>query len=114
MTNLGEPEESPALRSASERLCLNLSRGLHAAAQPLAILRASLGASQTDRLSLFELRELAANSAAEVERVCTLFSALQQLVSIESVEPHLSPTPIAPLLAHVAVEGIEGKNDRSA
>jgi hypothetical protein len=106
MNSKGEAEKSPVLSSASERLCLNLSRGLHAAAQPLAILRASVGRGQTDRLSLDELRELLANSAAEVERVCTLFSGLQQLVSIESVEPHLSPTPIVPLLAQVA-DGVD-------
>lgn len=89
-------------RSATETLCLNLSQGIHAAAQPLAILRASLGNNYTDRMSVEELRELAASSALEVERVCTLFSCLQQLVSAESIKPHLSETSIQPLIAHVA------------
>jgi hypothetical protein len=34
--------------------------------------------------------------------VCALFSCLQQLVSTESIKPHLSETPLLPLLAHVA------------
>jgi hypothetical protein len=88
--------------SEAETLCMNLSQGMHAAAQPLAILRASLDNSQLDQMSTEELRELAASSAVEVERVCTLFSCLQQLVSTESIKPHLSEAPILPLLAHAA------------
>ncbi len=95
----------PAPISAAEVLCSNLSQGLHAAAQPLAILRASLGDSRIDRMSEEELRELAATTAIEVERVCTLFSCLQQLVSIECVKPHLIPTAALPLLAQ-AVDGV--------
>jgi hypothetical protein len=87
-------------------LCSNLSQGLHAAAQPLAILRASLDSSHSDRMSVEELRELAATSAVEVERVCALFSGLQQLISIESIKPHISVTPLLPLLAQVA-EGVD-------
>ncbi len=83
-------------------LCSELSRGLHAAAQPLTILRASLDKHQTYEMSVDELRELAENSAAEVERVCTLFSFLQGLVSTESVEPQLVARPILPLIADVA------------
>lgn len=93
-------------RSVSETLCANLSRGMHAAAQPLSILRASLGNPYLDRMSAEELRELAANSALEVERVCTLFSCLRRLVSAESIEPKLSPAPILPLLAY-AVDGVK-------
>lgn len=106
MTDTGRPEQCPPPRSAPEALCSNLSRGLHAAAQPLAILRASLGAGHVNRLSVDELRDLVATSAVEVERVCTLFSGLQQLVSLESLQPRLSPTPLPPLLAKV-VEGVE-------
>jgi hypothetical protein len=52
-------------------------------------------------MGLEELRELAASSAIEVERVCTLFRCMQQLVGAESVKPDLTETPILPLLAHV-------------
>jgi len=89
-------------RSASETLCFNFSQGMHAAAQPLAILRASLDTSYTDCLTREELRDLTARSAKEVERVCTLFSCLQQLVSTESIKPQLSEMPILPLLAYAA------------
>lgn len=88
-------------KSASEALCINLSQGIHATAQPLAILRASLGNSYVSRMSLKELRELAASSAQEVERLCKLFSCLQQLVSMESIKPEISETSIQPLLADV-------------
>jgi hypothetical protein len=88
--------------SASEILCSNLALGIHAAAQPLAVLLASLSKDYTDRMNSDELRELTASSAAEVQRVCTLFSCLQQLVMAESFKPQLSPTPLLPLLAYAA------------
>ena len=91
--------------SASETLCSNLAQGIHAAAQPLAVLLASLSKDHTDRMNSDELRELTASSAVEVQRVCTLFSCLQQLVMTESIKPQLSPTPILPLLAY-AVDGV--------
>ena len=91
-------------KAASEILCSNLTQGLHAAAQPLAILRAGLSKDHIDRMRTDELRELAANSAREVERVCALFSCLQQLVMTETIKPDLSATPVLPLLAHVADE----------
>jgi signal transduction histidine kinase len=89
-------------KSASEILCSNLSQGLHAAAQPLTILRASLGNDHMDRMTREELAGLATRSAIEVERVCRLFSCLQQLVSIESIKPQLTETALLPLLAHAA------------
>jgi hypothetical protein len=88
--------------SASEILCSHLAQGIHAAAQPLAVLLASLSKDYTDRMNSDELRELTASSAAEVQRVCTLFSCLQQLVMAESIKPQLSPTPLLPLLAYAA------------
>ena len=88
--------------SASEILCSNLAQGIHAAAQPLAVLLASLNKDYTDQMNSEELRELIASSAAEVQRVCTLFSSLQQLVIAESIKPQVSPTPLLPLLAYAA------------
>jgi hypothetical protein len=93
-------------RSPSEKLCSNLAQGIHAMAQPLAVLMASLGKSQTDLMTLDELRELTASSAAEVQRACTLFGCLQQLVMVESIKPHLYPTPLLPVLAYAA-EGVD-------
>lgn len=87
-------------------LCSNLSAGLHAAAQPLAILRASLGSVSADRMNLEELRQLSADWATEVERVCALFSCLQQFVNLETASPQYSLVSILPLLAEAA-EGVE-------
>jgi hypothetical protein len=101
----GFPEPStpsPALES----LCSNLSQGIHAAAQPLTILLAGLSKAHTDRMSSEELRELTASSSEEVQRVCTLFSFLQDLVVAESIKPKLSATAILPLLGS-AVEGVQ-------
>jgi hypothetical protein len=92
--------------SASEILCANLAQGIHAAAQPLTVLRASLSKCNTDRMNSDELRELTASSAVQVQRVCTFFSGLQQLVMAESIKPQLSPTPVLPLIAY-AVEGLD-------
>src|ERR1700684_4395908 len=98
---ISQPRSSES-SSATEKLCSNLAQGIHAAAQPLAVLLASLSKSHTDRMNSDELRELTASSALEVQRVCTLFSCLQQLVMAESIKPQLSPTPILPLLAYAA------------
>lgn len=92
--------------SASESLCMNLSKSIHAAAQPLTVLRASFDSIHTDGMSAGELRELVASSTMEVERVCTLFTFMQQLVSVMSSKPELSETSLLPLLAHVA-DGFE-------
>jgi hypothetical protein len=88
--------------SASEIFCSNLAQGIHASAQPLSVLLASLSAGHTDLMNCDELRELTANSAVEVQRVCAFFSCLQQLVINESIKPELSPTSIPPLLAYAA------------
>jgi hypothetical protein len=93
---------SPETSSASEILCSNLGQGIHAAAQPLAVLLASLSTGYTDQMNCDELRELTASSAVEVRRVCALFSCLQQLVITESIKPEASPTPILPLIANAA------------
>jgi hypothetical protein len=53
-------------------------------------------------MSTEELRELTASSYEEVQRVCTLFRYLQELVIAESIKPHLSATAIPPLLASAA------------
>lgn len=53
-------------------------------------------------MSIGELRELAASSAVEVERVCDLFNCLQQFVIAESIQPHLVATQLVPLLETVS------------
>jgi hypothetical protein len=106
MTSQNRSAELSAPRTAAEAFCSNLSLGIHAAAQPLAVLLAGLSKDHTDPMSTEQLRELTASSAAEVQRVCALFGCLQQLVMAESITPQLSSTPIQPLLAYV-VEGVD-------
>jgi hypothetical protein len=105
MIDMSGPDGLSVPRSASEILCLNLSKGLHAAAQPLTILRASLDQGRIDGMSMGELHELAASSAVEVERVCSLFSSLKQLVDIDGIEPRLLAMTILPLLVD-AIDGV--------
>lgn len=100
------PPEPAIDKPAFDSLCSNLSHGIHAVAQPLTILLASLSKAHTDRMSTEELRELTASSSVEVQRVCTLFRYLQELVIAESIKPHLSATALLPLLASAA-EGVQ-------
>jgi hypothetical protein len=95
-------ESSPV----SEMLCAQLAQGIHATAQPLTILQASLSKGHTDRLNCDELRDLTESSAVQVQRLCTLFGCLQQLVMAESIKPQLSPMPILSLLAYAA-DGVD-------
>jgi hypothetical protein len=94
-------------KPALEILCSTVLDGLHATAQPLTILRAGLGDSNLDLMSAVELRDLISTSAIEVERLCTLFHRLQDLVFTESSKPELSLTPILPLLVSAADRDIQ-------
>jgi hypothetical protein len=86
-------------------LCSNLAKGLHAAAQPLAILRASLDVEEIESMSRGELQELATSSAIHIERVCILYSCIEQLVTTESITPELTSMLIEPVLAE-AIDGV--------
>jgi hypothetical protein len=88
--------------SASKILYSKLAQGMHAAAQPLTVLLASLSKGHTDGMNFDELRELTASSAVLAQRACNLFGCLQQLVLTESTKPQLSAAPILPLLAYAA------------
>lgn len=101
MTSKRETSESSVQRSALKNLCSNLAVGLHAAAQPLTILRANLDRCQSDRRIVSESRELVEDSVMEVMQLCTLFKCMRELVIAESDEPELSAMPILPLLVRV-------------
>src|ERR1700679_1136150 len=98
MTSNSSSRQLSPPKSASELLCSNLARGMHAAAQPLTVLLPSLSKGLTDEMDAGELRELTASSAVQVQRACTLFDCLQEMVNAESIEPRLSRTSILPLL----------------
>jgi RNA polymerase sigma factor (sigma-70 family) len=78
--------ESSPPKPAFGSLCSNLSHGIHAAAQPLTILLASLNKAHTDRMNTEELRELTASSSEEVQRVCTLFVSGDDADSFDLIE----------------------------
>jgi len=101
-----EPRKATVPRTALETFFSNLSQALHAAAQPLSILRAGLGNPYIEEMTLEDLREIAVGSAIEVERLCMLFNYLQHFVSTESKKPELIRMPILKLVAD-AVEGVD-------
>ncbi len=84
----------------------HLALGLHAFAQPLAILRAKLYLESIARMDAVELQRLAVDSAAQVERLCTLFNYLQEIVLAETGEPKLSSFPLRDVLESV-VDGVD-------
>ena len=96
-------DESPA--GASAPLYSHLALGLHAFAQPLAILRAKLYLEGIARLDASELHQLAIDSAGQVERLCTLFNYLQEIVLAETSEANLAEVPVNGVLEHV-VDGV--------
>jgi hypothetical protein len=106
MTRNGQFDHEVAPDSTMAIFCSNLSLGLHAAAQPLTVLQASLDNSLTNRMSKSDLKRLVEESALEVKRVCSLFSQLQELVTIERIGPELFETHIVPVLAEVTAGAI--------
>jgi len=84
----------------------HLALGLHAFAQPLAILRAKLYLESIARMDAVELQRLAVDSASQVERLCTLFNYLQEIVLAETTEPKLSKFPVSEVLESV-VDGVD-------
>jgi signal transduction histidine kinase len=106
MISNGNPANARSPSASSDLAWSQLSQGMHAAAQPLTILLASLGRTNTHRMNTSELRELTESSAVQVQRVCTLFRHLQQLLLVQSTEPTVLPVSVLPLLTHV-VEGVE-------
>jgi signal transduction histidine kinase len=106
MISNGNPANARSPSASSDLAWSQLSQGMHAAAQPLTILLASLGKTNTERMNTSELRELTESSAVHVQRVCALFRHLQQLLLVQSTEATVTPVSILPLLSHI-VEGVE-------
>ncbi len=79
---------------------------MHAVSQPLTILRASLGSSHLVGGSVEDLRKLVRRSSKEVERLCLLFSYLQQFVAVESAKAEPEVEPLRGLLRHT-LEGVD-------
>lgn len=84
----------------------HLLQGMHTAAQPLAILRAKLYPELVERMDEEELRELASTATTQVERLCTLFGSLQQLVGAET-SPARTEKAKPNIFLRDIVEGLE-------
>lgn len=106
MNRLPKTQSPLAPRSSTDALCRDLIDGMHAASQPLTILRASLGSPDVARQPIKELRKLVRRSSQEVERLCILFNYLQQFVTVESIEAEREIQELPGLLRH-AIEGVD-------
>jgi hypothetical protein len=92
--------------STTDALCKDLVQGLHAASQPLTILKASLDTTGHAQQSTKDMRRLLKQSATEVERLCLLFNYLQQFVALESIKAESELQNLPRLLTHT-VEGVD-------
>ncbi len=89
-----------------DAFCCDLAEGLHAVAQPLTIVQNELSPWRIENLSESDLRESVSNSAREIERVCSLFGIVRQLIAIERFAPELENLISADLIAE-AVGGVD-------
>lgn len=71
---------SVAKEEGASRLLISLAEGLHAMAQPLTILRGSVAAAAALDTDPVKQRRYLDLSAEQVQRMCTLFEHLQDLV----------------------------------
>jgi hypothetical protein len=106
MTKLSNVDSWTAPSPTMDALCKDLVQGLHAAAQPLTILKASLDPTNHAEQSTEEMRRLLKQSAKEVDRLCLLFNYLQQFVAIESTKAESEIQNLPNLLTHT-IEGID-------
>jgi len=106
--SLGKSENSgvSAAGIALNPLFRSLMSALHAAAQPLTVLRVRLDEDRLSSLDPEEIRRTALEAIAPVERLCALVSGMQQLVTAEYLEPR--PTEVDALaLVRSTIEGLD-------
>lgn len=84
------------------RFLANLSEGLHAMAQPLTILRSSVPASAMGGIDTLKQRRYFELSRQQVERACSLFELLQDLVIEHRTDADCAPIELAELLTEIA------------
>lgn len=85
----------------AEQLHANVLMGLHAASQPLTLLRAVLWPEGLHQLTPSELRETAEASAAAVERTCVLFDLIRELVIAEGIPTSWTQFDLAATLEEI-------------
>jgi hypothetical protein len=80
------------------RLCANMAEGLHAMAQPLTILRSAVAACNAPGIAEGKQRRYLELSIQQVERACSLFECLQDLVIANQTEADREPFDLPELL----------------
>jgi signal transduction histidine kinase len=88
-------------REAMSRLCADMAEGLHALAQPLTILRSAVAAAGLPKVEATSQRRYLDISNQQVERACSLFECLQDLVIAHQTEADCEPFDLLELVAPV-------------
>lgn len=83
------------------RFFADLSNGLHAMGQPLTILRSSVPASAVPGVDATKQRRYLDISSQQIERACSLYEVLRDLVIASRCEADCAPIDLANLLAAV-------------
>ena len=83
-----------------------LSEGLHLLSQPLSILRARWSAELLDEMDAAQVRESAARSGAQVERMCSVVETMKRLLDLLLTKAECGAVDAAELVADV-VDGVE-------
>lgn len=74
-----------------ERLCANISQGLHALAQPLTIVRSAMAALAAPGIAALDQKHYLDLSVQHTERTCALFECLQELVIASQIDADCEP-----------------------
>jgi len=83
------------------RLLANMAEALHAIAQPLTILRSSVAAAATVGIDPIKQRRYLELSTQQVERLCSQFECIQDLVIASQTQAECAPIELSGLLAAV-------------
>jgi hypothetical protein len=86
---------------AMNRFCADMAEGLHAMAQPLTILRSAVAAAAGPSVAAMSQRRYLDISNQQVERACSLFECLQDLVIAHQMEADCEPLDLLALLTPV-------------
>lgn len=101
-----EGQEVSEAGKALGPLFRSLMAGLHAAAQPLTVLRVRLDEESIQTMPEERLRRTAIDAIAPVDRLCALVSTMQLLVTAEYLQPLRTDVDVASLLRGT-IEGLD-------
>jgi signal transduction histidine kinase len=98
---LKDGRSSGVKSEAMGRLCADMTEGLHALAQPLTILRSAVAVAGSPKVEATSQRRYLDISTQQVERACSLFECLQDLVIAHQTEADDEPFDLLALIAPV-------------